>query len=147
MKKRAYEYALSILKNRSQTHFQLEEKLKRKKYEPTEISETLATLQEIGLIDDERYAAAYARDKVLIYRRGRFRIGLELLKKGVSKEKINQATAAIKEEDELEAAKSLIESRSRIWKTLDDQARYRRTVSLLQRRGFSASIIRRALEN
>lgn len=141
----AYTYALYLLKNHSQTRFQLQEKLKRKQYSPEEIIETMKRLEELKLIDDKCYAENYIHDKVTFARRGRFRIAGELLQKGVDKTIIDKATQSITEEQELEAAKSLLSGRQRTWSNLDERKKYIRAVSLLQRHGFSGKIIKTVL--
>lgn len=134
-------YALYLLGRRSRTSFELKTKLSEKNYLEQEIEETIAKLEKAKLIDDERFAQNYAEDKVLIYRRGRHRIALELLQRGLTKDQIKKAFEAVNDEDELEAAKSLLKSKERQWTKLDPIARKRRATSLLQRRGFGVKII------
>lgn len=138
----ALEYALYLLQNRAQTEKQLRDKLARKKFEQTDIDQTILKLAKAGYVNDEQFAHNYAQDKVRLNRRGRFRIALELLQKGVSKELIKKSTDQINETDELEAARSLIAAKKRQWQHLDPQKVYLRTVSLLTRRGFSAKIVK-----
>lgn len=138
----ALEYSLYLLKNRAQTERQLREKLSRKKFELKDIDETIAKLKKANFIDDEKFAHNYAQDKVRIYRRGRYRIALELRQKGISKDLIKKSTDEINEDDELEAALALVRSKRRQWLELDDQRKYLRTVGLLSRRGFSGRIIK-----
>ena len=103
-------------------------------------------LEKMALLDDKIYAELYARDKVSIYRRGRYRIGLELRRKGVDKELVDEAVSAIDEQDELTAAISLLKGRQRQWTDLHDRKRFERATHLLQRRGFSGKVIRQAIE-
>lgn len=139
-------YALYLLGRRGRTRFELQTKLTDKGYEAADVNTTLERLEKLGLINDEEFAQNYARDKVAIYRRGRYRIGMELLKKGVTKEKIAAALEGLQEEDEQAAAESLIQGRLRQWQKLDDRQRYVRAFSLLQRRGFSGKIVKAVLE-
>lgn len=120
-------------------------KLSEKDYLPDEITATLESLEKNNLINDTVFARNYAQDKVRIYRRGRHRIGLELIQKGIDKELVKLATSEIKEEDELEAAKSLLKGKERNWADLTERKRFERSISLLQRRGFSGAVIRQAL--
>ncbi len=139
------EYALFLIKNRAQTRKQIEEKLTRKKYEPDDIAKTILQLEKANLINDETFAQNYVRDKISIYRRGRWRIVQELRQKGVVKELIDKAIEDISEDDELEAARSLIKGRERQWADLEPQKKYLRSVGLLSRRGFSGKIIKQIL--
>lgn len=143
----ALEYALYLLKNRAQTEKQLKEKLVHKKFELIDIEETLSKLKKTSFINDEKFAHNYAQDKVRIYRRGRYRITLELMQKGISKDLIKKSTDEIDENDELEAAILLVKSKARQWSDLDDQKRYQRAFGLLSRRGFSGKIIKKILHN
>lgn len=142
----ALDYAFWLIGSRSYTVRGLREKLISKKYPPEAVEETMTELTRLGLLDDQKFAHNYARDKVAIYRRGRFRISLELLKKGVSRELIDEAVGNITEEDEEAAAQSLLKGRERLWQGLDPLTRYRRALSLLQRRGFSAKVVGRVLQ-
>ncbi|HSX41820.1 MAG TPA: RecX family transcriptional regulator [Candidatus Saccharimonadales bacterium] len=139
-------YALYLLGRRGRTKYELKSKLFEKGYETEAIEATLKRLEELTLLDDKTYAELYARDKVAIYRRGRYRIGLELRRKGVDKELVEAAVETIDEADELAAAISLLKGRQRAWKDLHERKRFERSTHLLQRRGFSGKIIRQAIE-
>lgn len=140
------EYAVYLIGRRGRTRAEIRWKLLEKKYPEDEINMTLARLDEINLLDDRKFAEAYTTDKVNIYRRGRFRIGLELLRKGVDKEIIDQSLSQVKEEDELKAATSLLEGRRRSWRDLHERKRFERAMALLQRRGFSPKVVRLAIQ-
>ncbi len=139
-------YALYLLGRRGRTERELRDKLAEKKYSDDDIALTIERLREMKLIDDAVFASNYARDKIAIYRRGRFRIGLDLLRKGVARDQIDQALGEVEEADELSAAQSLAESRLKNWQALDPLKRRARLTSLLQRRGFSARVVRAVLE-
>lgn len=139
-------YALYLLGRRGRTKYELKSKLSEKGYEPELVDATMKRLEELHLLDDKTYAELYARDKVGIYRRGRYRIGLELRRKGVDKELVDETVGAIDEQDELAAALSLLKGRQRAWADLHERKRFERSTHLLQRRGFSGKVIRRAIE-
>ncbi|MBI4948083.1 regulatory protein RecX [Candidatus Berkelbacteria bacterium] len=139
----ALAYASFLLKNRLKSRFELERKLKEKKYLSEDIESALKQLQEVGAIDDQKFAKAYANDKLKYSRRGKFRISLELLQKGVDKEIINKTIKAIDNEVELKIAEELIQSKLRQWQHLDPLVRKRRLIALLQRRGFGIEAIKK----
>lgn len=141
----AVAYASFLLRNRLKSRFEVEHKLIEKKYPKDEIQSALLKLEEIGAIDDIRFAKAYANDKLKFSRRGKFRISLELLQKGVSKDFIEQAVSDINDDSELASAKELVEARLRTWQHLDPQTRKRRLIALLQRRGFGSGVIKQLL--
>lgn len=139
-------YALYLLGRRGRTRYEIKSKLFEKGHEAEAVEATLKRLEEMTLLDDKTYAELYARDKVGIYRRGRYRIGLELRRKGVDKELVDEAVRNIQEADELAAAISLLKGRQRAWADLHERKRFERSTHLLQRRGFSGKIIRQAIE-
>ncbi len=145
-KRSATAYALYLLGRKARSKREIVEKLRAKEYPESEIAATVSQLEKNRLIDDVIFSKIYAEDKVRIYRRGRHRIALELLQKGIDKELIQEVTKNINSEVELEAARSLLESKTRQWRQLTDRQRFERSVSLLQRRGFSGAIIRQAIE-
>jgi regulatory protein len=145
-KRSATAYALYLLGRKARSKREIVEKLRAKEYPESEIAATVSQLEKNRLIDDVIFSKIYAEDKVRIYRRGRHRIALELLQKGIDKELIQEVTKNINSEVELEAARSLLESKTRQWRQLTDRQRFERSVSLLQRRGFSGATIRQAIE-
>ncbi len=143
----ALEYALKLLGYRARTEKELREKLVSKHYELDDVVGVFAKLKKIGLIDDQKFATNYVRDKLSISRRGPRRIYFELIKRGVDKEIADQATKTINKDEELETAVSLLASRARLWVKLDPIAKKRRAIGLLARRGFSGTVIRQTLES
>lgn len=145
-KRSATAYALYLLGRKARSKREIIEKLRAKEYTESEIVATISQLEKHYLVDDLAFSKNYAEDKVRIYRRGRHRIAIELLQKGIDKELIQEVIKNINSEVELEAARSLLESKSRQWRLLTDRQRFERSVSLLQRRGFSGATIRQAIE-
>jgi regulatory protein len=111
-----------------------------------EVNQALEQLEAVGLIDDPRFAQLLAETRVSVSRRGRQAIFFELLKKGVAKDLIETTLGQLDEEAELEAARSLAESRLRQWRSLEPLKRRQRLLSLLQRRGFPSSVIRQVVK-
>ena len=141
----AADYAAYLLTRRLQSRHELEEKLARKKYESEDIQDVIKRFTELNLINDERFARSYVSDKVDFARRGRWRIALELKKKGIAKELIDMSINEIDPTDELEAARAVLTGRERLWANLEPQKKYQRSVGLLSRRGFSVKIIQTVL--
>jgi len=147
MKRGALAVALRLLRYRSRTRAELKDKLLERGYSPQETEEALEKLEQHRLLNDKQFAYNYARDRLTIYRRGRFLIGLELLKKGLDKELIDEVLKTISIDEELTAATALLASRSRSWQRLEPLARRHRALALLQRRGFRAEVIARLLKS
>lgn len=141
----ALERALRLLNYRIRGKKELTKSLEERHYQPDEIADAVAQLEKVGLINDERFAKSLAETRVLVSRRGRHAIFFELLKKGIDKELIEEVLAGLSRESELEAARSLATSRLKRLADLEPLKRKMRILSLLQRRGFSAEVIRQVV--
>ncbi|MEM7469023.1 MAG: regulatory protein RecX [Pseudomonadota bacterium] len=82
--------ALDALARREHSHFELTKKLLAKGYDANEVEAELSSLVREGVLDDLRFAEAYAHHRA---RRGygRFRLVAELKERGVSAEVIGSA--------------------------------------------------------
>lgn len=145
-------YALSLLKRRLRSRRELEQALLRKGFEKEEISQALQQLEEQKFVDDKHFAEAWSRTRDVLSPRGKSRLRLELMEKGIPKEVINQVLLERQElaeegeqPSELELAKDAVARRERVYAHLAPEVRARRLMSFLQRRGFSYEVIRRIL--
>jgi regulatory protein len=126
---------------------ELERRLARAGYEPDEVQVAIAELEEVGLVDDERFARELAEAK---RRRGMGRrAGLAALRaKGVNREIAEQAVGEANPEDEADRAYELARARLERLRALAPDVAYRRTVQYLIRRGFepviTSTAVRRA---
>lgn len=78
----AVEYGISMLAARSLPEKKLREKI-RTRYSEEETDAGLSRLRELRLVDDESWAERYARDRFERLGKGRHRIRMELLGKGI----------------------------------------------------------------
>lgn len=92
---RARETALRVLERTMKTEEEVQKKLREKEYDEETIQRVLSLLREYKLLDDERYAELYLKEK--LRSRGQKKAKLELLQKGVDKEILNQALDSIKD--------------------------------------------------
>jgi regulatory protein len=83
--------ALRFLKFRLRSRHELEEHLLSKGYQWNEIHSVLIKLEEKRLIDDHRFTSVYISDGLNVHYKGPFRLKVELLKLGISEEKIEEA--------------------------------------------------------
>lgn len=126
---------------------ELERRLARAGYEPDEVEAAIADLEEVGLVDDERFARELAEAK---RRRGMGRrAGLAALRaKGVDREIAEQAVGEVNPEDEADRAYELAIGRLERLQSLPPDVAYRRAVAFLVRRGFepiiASTAVRRA---
>lgn len=136
-----YTAALRILGYRFNSEAELRRKLAAKRFDDEVIEATLARLREEKWLDDERFAAAYVRTR-LLKRVGRLRIRAELRAAGVDDDAAERALrenmSAEAEEEHLRAAYEKLVQR------LGTDQRDRIATRLL-RQGFEASAIRAVL--
>ena len=148
----AYLAAMRILKLRFNSVAELTRKLARKRFSPEAISTTLERLYREKWLDDERFAGALVRSRIL-RGRSRMRIRSELSAAGVEKD---QAGRALEEnldpEKEFETLKSLCTKRARIMAhrlgadfLSTSEGRNKLTIYLL-RQGYSAALVQRAIK-
>ena len=77
--------------------------------EDKEQAEIIARLQELKFVDDERFAAAYVRDKVQFAGWGAYKIALGLKTKGITKTIAEKALAQLDTEQSKEQLARLLE--------------------------------------
>ncbi len=137
--RRARDYALLLLSYRARTEAELCKRLQQKGFSGEAITSVLARLTELKLLDDERFAQEFAQDRVNIGHKGKWRVRAELLRRGVSPERIEEALRTVP--DEKAAARRVIEQCLRRYAGLEPTVRRRRLYGLLARRGFSIDTI------
>ena len=102
-------------------------------------------LQETGLINDREFATAWATSRHNHKKISKRIIATELRQKGVTQEQIDEALDQIDDESEYRAAFDLGFKKYNTMSRLEPDIQIRRIQSLLQRKGFSFSIIGRVL--
>lgn len=105
----------------------------------------LDRFEEVGLIDDEAFARAFANDRRSTRGLAKSALKRELSNLGVAESHIEEAICDIQPEDDLELATALVRKRWPSVARLEADARYRRLSSFLARRGFSGSAISAAI--
>jgi len=141
--------AYRLLARRDHARWELAVKLERR-FEPGVVGTVLAGLVERGLLDDHRFALAFARELERREPCGERLIRMKLGRRGVEPAVIGEVLAEMSlDEEELveEAARSKLPSLA----GLDREAAARRLLSHLERRGFRPELVRgaalRALED
>ena len=144
--KRARLRCLNLLQSRDYTKKQLGDKLRQGGYDEACIEDAVAYAESYGYIDDGRYAKNYIEYR--IQSKSRKRLETDLLRRGVSKEVIEQAFAALEEggvrQDEMAAIGELLARKNYHADTADPKER-QRMYGFLFRRGYSAEAIYKAL--
>lgn len=78
-----YDVSIKYISVRMRSKKELEEYLKKKKYDQKDIEETIKRLQSQDLLNDEKFAKSYINDKLYLTNYGLIKIKNDLLKLGV----------------------------------------------------------------
>lgn len=136
----ARKYANRYLALAERSTGQLAGKLRERGYMPEVVSGCLEWAREYGLVDDLRYARAFAAGRTL----GRAALRARLRKNGVPEAVVAEVTAGACDAGQTEALTVIIR---RKYGSLNDRERaMRRAAGWLARRGYAPSIIARVLE-
>jgi len=140
----AYRASVRAVARRGHARGDLRRRLVRKQHPPAAVEGALERLAGQGLLDDDRFARAYAAARL---RRGRgpARIIRDLLTQGVERQRAEAAVAqAVDEEgiDPRQEARRLAERRAGQLTSLPAPARKRRLTAFLLRRGFGGGEVR-----
>lgn len=90
-----YAAAVAALARRAHSAFEMRKYLERRAADPGLVPLILARLRAKGLIDDARYAAAFARTRLANRRQGPLRIARELRARGVPGRHIEEALKSV----------------------------------------------------
>ena len=135
----SYEYALNLLTARQYTARNLRRKLVQKGFSAIDVDATIDRLIANGLLDDARYAAAFARGKLLGPGASKRRIRQQLYQRGISNE-VSDAAIETVIADEAVDLEAVIEKDARkklaSLGSLEPPIIKRRLYSHLARRGY-----------
>jgi regulatory protein len=143
----AFRAALRALERRAHGERELANKLERKGHLRTAIGPAIERLRHLGLLDDAAFAQAYARAKSE-RGRGPARLKHDLSLLGISREITTRVLAelAVGVDDPLERPRQLVAKRVRQLASLPMEARRRRLIAYLGRRGYRGSDARALVE-
>ena len=136
-RERAIQLAHRAVSRRERTVAELRTCLERKRVEPGAIDDAVAELTASGLLDDARYAQAFADDKRYLDRWGSERIARELQRRGIAPDLIESVLSDRSRDAELESALVLLAQRA---PTLSDDRERDRAWRLLIRRGYEIEL-------
>lgn len=131
-KARARERALYLLGYRDHSKQELLSKLKRTNNEEASIY-AVNRMEELGLINDEVYAKKLARDLIFRKKISGQRLKIEMFKKGIDKELIDQTIEEIDCNPEVQM-RSILQKKYSQYQ--NDEKVKRRAISALQRLGY-----------
>jgi regulatory protein len=137
---------LDQLTGRARTRSELATKLSNRNVPADVATRLLDRFEEVGLIDD----AAFAREWVAQRQSGRGlarrALSQELRRKGIDDEVARDVLDDVDEEDEVGAARRLVQARLRSVRSLDRDKALRRLVGMLARKGHSSSVAFRVVK-
>jgi regulatory protein len=134
---------LRLLTGRARTRAELAKALRNRGVGDDVSARLLDRFDEVGLIDDEAFAVRWVRSRHQQRGLGRRAIAMELHRKGVAKEVVEEALAEVDPESARRTARQLVERRLRSQR-LDgpaDRAKAgQRLLGMLARRGYSSGV-------
>ena len=140
---RAKEKALYLIEYRSRTRKEIYDKL-LPLYGENAAESAIERLEELGLIDDEKYAREYAQQLIERKHYSRERAAFELMKKGIDKYTAEEALDEL-EADPVEQITILLETKYS--RRLSNDKDVARTVNSLRAMGYRWSDIKEAMEH
>jgi regulatory protein len=132
----AYQKAVQLLGSRPHFRRELQAKLAQRGFPPEEIEEALDRIAGQGYLDDRKTAAGFVEQRLSRNNEGRVRLRAELEKRGAPPEAIEDALAAVPEDD-LEPTREAAER----WQRLHPRGEPAALARHLARKGFSRRAI------
>lgn len=137
----AFAVSLKLLQRAAQTEAGLRQKLSRRGFEDAVIDATVAKLQKLHFIDDQKFAHDYVAYRSRTSPLGRYHLKAKLLQKGIAKELAKQVTDTISAEEELALARTLATKRQRTLMRFEPEDRKQKLARFLAARGFSSPTV------
>jgi regulatory protein len=145
LEKRARNILLFQLGRSMKTEHQLRLLLAKREIPSEVVEPLLARFVEAQLIDDSLYARSFVSARLAAGGKSISMLRRELKQKGVDDERIQDALSDLDAEQEFEFALKLARSRASRMSALEPEARRRRLLGVLMRRGFSGAVASRAM--
>jgi regulatory protein len=140
----AKDRALGLLSHRSRSRAELSRRLAGAGYPEEEVTAALDDLEEVGLVDDEKFARELAAHEIEGRGSGRRMAMSALRKAGVRAEIAERVVDEMGPADEEARAEELARSRIGRLSGLDEPTAHRRLLSYLLRRGYDGQVARAA---
>lgn len=140
---RAKNSAYRWLSIRPRSRAEVERKLRDKEFSDDIVCTVMLHLERLGYVNDQEFAAQWARGRTRLRGFGRRRIEQELKVKGISSDTIRETLARLFEDSsEIDIARREAEKKLRTLVRFEPPVRRRRLAGFLERKGFSSDIIR-----
>lgn len=136
---------LDQLDRAPRTRAQLADTMQRR-FVPDEVAaRVLDRLEDVGLVDDAAFAAAWVRSRHATRGLSGRALARELRGRGVADETVTAAVGELDDDTELDTARELVRRKLRSMGSVSVEARRRRLVSLLGRKGYPAGVAYRVV--
>src|SRR3954469_11773768 len=139
--------ALTMLERQPRTRAELARGMAPRDVPEDVAAAVLDRFTEVGLIDDAAFATAWVDSRHAGRALGRRALASELRRRGVEDETVKEAVAEVSDEDEETAARALVERRLRAMAAVPREAKIRRLVGMLARKGFGHGLAMHVLRD
>lgn len=145
---RYYNKALKFLGYRPRSEKEVRDSLLKKKASGSIVDLIIKKLKEQRFLNDHEFARWWIEQRTLVKPMGKRLIKMELTRKGIDKELIDETFDNMEDlvEEELELARKLVERRINKYKNLDRQKIYQRLGGFLSRRGFDYDTVKKVID-
>lgn len=141
-KSSAYNYA----SYKPRTIRQVNERLKQKGFENSEITSAIEFLKQFDLLDDIKYCKSFIENTLLRKPIGKSKLFMELLKRGIDKDLATESIHQYFPENEsMDLAKKSADKKMRMLRTKPIEKQKSSLIAHLQRHGFSYEIIKQVV--
>ncbi|MGC1617795.1 MAG: regulatory protein RecX [Candidatus Acidiferrum sp.] len=142
-----YDAAVRALMRRAYSVYEMKQLLGRRTEDDELLKTVMDRLKRAKMIDDERFAKQFVRQRTEIRRQGKFRIARDLRARGVPDRHIEVAIAeSAKETDEAAIVRQRLERKLRSYRGEISENKMASMYRSLLRAGFSAEVVRRELK-
>ena len=142
-----YEAAVRALMRRAYSVYEMKQLLGRRTEDDHLLGTVMDRLKRAKMIDDERFAKQFVRQRTEIRRQGKFRIARDLRARGVLDRHIEAALAeTAKETDEAAIVRHRLERKLQSFRGEIDERKTASMYRSLLRAGFSADVVRQELK-
>ena len=139
--------ALTMLERQPRTRAELARGMARRGVPEDAATAVLDRFTEVGLIDDEAFAQAWVDSRHASRALGRRALSAELRRRGVADDVVKEAVETVSADDEEAAARTLVEVKLRTMSNAPPEAKMRRLVGMLGRRGYSQGLALRVVRD
>ena len=144
----AFDYALNLLAARAYTVRDIRRKMSQKGFVADEADAAVDRLVSSGLLDDARYAAEFARQRLVVGGASVRRVEQLLAAKGISRDLAKQATAQVASEEDVDTLVYMERLARKKLRSMGDLAlpvRRRRLFGFLARKGYELDDIKQVV--